>query len=100
MNKGDPTENQKNKLYATIIDYSKKGLVENKSELFWRLSGEIEWKTITLSQADNENHFFAEIPNHNSGTNIEYYISAVSNSGEKETRPITAPLAAYEFTIK
>ncbi|WP_296317092.1 agmatine deiminase family protein, partial [Winogradskyella sp. UBA3174] len=98
--KSEVDSNQKNKVYATIIDYSKKGLVENKSELFWRLSGEIEWKTITLSQADNENHFFAEIPNHNSGTNIEYYISAVSNSGEKETRPITAPLAAYEFTIK
>lgn len=92
--------NQKNNVYTTIIDYSEKGLVENKSELFWRVLGNTEWKTNALSKTENENHFFAEIPNHTSGTNIEYYISAVSNSGEKETRPITAPIATYEFSIK
>ena len=91
--------NQKNKVYATIIDYSKKGIIKNKSELFWRLSSETKWNNITLSPTENVNHFFADIPNHTSGTTIEYYISAVSNSGEKETRPITAPLATYEFSI-
>ena len=91
--------NQDNKVYATIIDYSGKGLVKDKNELHWRLEGETKWNNITLNQSENENHFFAQIPNHKSGTTIEYYISAVSNSGEKETRPITAPLANYEFTI-
>ncbi len=92
--------NQKKKVFATIIDYSKKGLVENKSELFWRISGETQWKIIALSPTDTENLFYAEIPNYNSGKTIEYYVSAVSNSGEKETRPITAPIATYEFTNK
>ncbi len=91
---------QKNKVYATIIDYSKKGLVKNESELFWRLLGNTKWNNITLSQTENANHFFADIPNHKSGTTIQYYVSAVSNSGEKETRPITAPLVAYEFSIQ
>lgn len=91
---------QNNNVYTTIIDYSNKGLIENKSELHWRVLGENEWKTMTLSRTDSENLFFAEIPSTNSGITIEYYISAVSNSGAKETRPITAPVATYKFTIK
>jgi agmatine/peptidylarginine deiminase len=92
--------NQKYKVYTTIIDYSNKGLVKNKSELIWRILGDTKWKTLTLSPTENENHFFTEIPNHTSGTTIEYYISVVSNSGEKETRPITAPIATYKFSIR
>lgn len=92
--------NYKKKVYATIIDYSKKGLVDNKCELFWRITGESNWNSIKLSSSNNKNHFFAEIPKHESGVKIQYYISAVSNSGEKETRPKTAPIAAYEFSIK
>lgn len=34
--------NNKNNVYAILIDYSKKGLVKNKSELFWRISGDIK----------------------------------------------------------
>jgi len=92
--------NLKNTIYATIIDYSGKGLVEDKNELLWRLSGETKWNNITLKQSENVNHFFAQIPNQKSGTTIEYYISAVSNSGEKETRPKTAPSATYKVAIK
>nr|WP_299072233.1 agmatine deiminase family protein [uncultured Allomuricauda sp.] len=92
--------NYNHKVHLTIMDYSKKGLIEEKCKLFWRVSGDTEWKTTPLSRTDNKYHFFAEIPNHNSGTTIEYYVSAVSKSGEKETRPITAPMATYEFSIK
>ena len=102
VNRINPEVNldQRSIVYATIIDYSGKGLVKNKNELLWRLSGESKWNNITLKQSENVNHFFAQIPNHKSGTTIEYYISAVSNSGEKETRPKTAPAATYEFSIK
>ncbi|WP_432410530.1 agmatine deiminase family protein [Rasiella sp. SM2506] len=91
---------QNHNVYATIIDYSKKGLVEDSSELYWRIQGDTVWKTIILSNTKNEHHFFAEIPNQKSGTTIEYYISAVSKSGEKATRPITAPLASYTRVVK
>ncbi|MBD0822714.1 agmatine deiminase family protein [Aestuariibaculum marinum] len=98
--KAEVDSNQNNKVFATIIDYSKQGLVENKTELFWKISGATEWNIIPLLPTNTDNLFSAEIPNHNSGTAIEYYISAVSNSGERETRPITAPIAAYNFLIK
>lgn len=89
-----------NKVYATIIDYSGKRLVKDKCELLWRLSGTAKWNSIALKQSENVNHFFAEIPNIKSGTTIEYYISAVSKSGEKETRPKTAPSTSYQFSVK
>lgn len=92
--------NQQLVVNATIIDYSKKGLIKEKCSLFWRITGDTEWKSILLSTRDNENHFFAEIPNHNSGTTIEYYVSALSKSGKEETRPITAPIATYKLSIK
>ncbi len=92
--------NQKLVVQATIVDYSHKGLVEEKCTLFWRVTGDTEWKTVPLSPSAHENHFFAEIPAHNAGDTIEYYVSAVSKSGERETRPITAPIAAYKFSIK
>lgn len=89
-----------NRVYTTLIDYSKKGLDKKQCELFWKLSGDKNWQTIQLTPTENEHHFFAEIPKQRSGTTIEYYISAVSNSGEKETRPITAPMATYKFSIE
>jgi agmatine deiminase len=92
--------NEINTIYATIIDYSKKGLVEDSSELYWRIQGDSTWNTRKLSSTAHENHFFAEIPNKESRTTIEYYISAVSKSGEKATRPVAAPLASYTVTIK
>jgi len=92
--------NQKNIVYASVIDYSQKGLIDDKNELFWRVDGEQKWNTIKLSKTDDNTHFFAEIPNQKSGTAIEYYVSAASNSGEKATRPVTAPVASYKFSIE
>lgn len=92
--------NQKLKIYATIIDYSKKGLVNDQNKLFWRILGDTKWKAVTLTPTENVNHFFAEIPKHNLGATIEYYISAISKSGEKATRPIAAPEAIYKFSVE
>jgi len=90
----------KNNVFTTIIDYSKKGLLQNKTELFWRISGKTSWNRVALKQTSGTNHFFAEIPVHKSGNTIEYYISALSNSGKYETQPRTAPEGTYKFTIK
>ncbi|MFC4721008.1 agmatine deiminase family protein [Geojedonia litorea] len=87
-------------LFASIIDYSKKGLIKSEAKLFWRLVGEDRWNTEPLNQTENENHFFAQIPNQKSGAIVEYYITAASISGNRESRPSTAPLGAYKFTIK
>lgn len=90
----------KNIVYTTIIDYSKKGLVKENCNLFWRAEGENEWKTVALTQTENPQHFFAEIPYHQKAATVEYYLSAESTSGKKETQPRTAPVGFYQFKIK
>jgi hypothetical protein len=89
-----------NIVYTILIDYSKEGLVEEKCNLFWRVAGESDWKSIPLKQSDNPEHFFAEIPFHESGATVEYYISASSQSGRTETQPRTAPNGFYRFKIR
>ena len=90
----------KNVVCTTIIDYSKKGLVKEKCNLFWRVFGDKNWNRIALNQIENTDHFFSEIPYHTPGAKLEYYIYAVSNSGDIEARPRTAPLGTYRFAIK
>jgi agmatine/peptidylarginine deiminase len=92
--------NHANIVCTTIIDYSKIGLVKEKCNLFWKMAGETDWNKIVLNQVEGTDHFFAEIPLHKSGTTIEYYVSATSNSGRMETQPRTAPLGTYKFAIK
>jgi hypothetical protein len=87
-------------VYATIIDYSKAGLKSAQCTLYWRVSGQMEWNSIPLTPSGNREHFFAEIPFHETGVTIEYYISASSNSGRTETKPRTAPLGFYQFKVK
>lgn len=89
-----------NKVYTTIIDYSGNGLEKDKCKVMWRVQGQSTWNETVLTQTENEDHFFAEIPNHESGATIEYYISAASKSGKTETKPRTAPLGYYKFSIK
>ncbi|MBK6351853.1 MAG: agmatine deiminase family protein [Saprospiraceae bacterium] len=90
----------RNIVYTTIIDYSKQGLVKDKNLLFWRTLGETNWRIAELNLTENPNHFFYEIPYHKSGSTVEYYISAESKSGRKETQPRAAPLGTYKFTIE
>ncbi len=99
INKIVDSKNQ-NIVYTTIIDYSKQGLVEEKNLLFWRILGETNWRVAKLNSTENPNHFFYEIPYHKRGSTVEYYISAESKSGKKETQPRTAPLGSYKFTIE
>jgi len=98
----EPEVNAKHKniVYTTIIDYSKKGLVKEKCNLFWKIRGEMNWNKLVLNQVEGTDHFFAQIPYNKPGVIIEYYISAVSNSGKAETQPRTAPLGTYQFEIK
>jgi agmatine deiminase len=87
-------------VYSTIIDYSKRGLIKEKCNLFWKISGEVNWNKIPLNQVEGADHYYAEIPYDKPGATIEYYVSAVSNSGRTETQPRTAPAGTYKFAIK
>ena len=97
-NEVEPKHN--NIVYCTIRDYSNKGLYKEKDELVWRLAGQKGWDSVRLNQIENTTHYFAEIPFHEPGKTIEYFISAASKSGRKETQPRTAPQGTYRFMIK
>ena len=87
-------------IYASIIDYSKQGLVDNKTCLMWRKKGQTEWHKINMKQVNNNNIFKAELPCTQAGMTIEYYVSATSNSGKTETRPATAPSGIFKCILK
>lgn len=89
-----------NIVHTILIDYSKAGIVKESSRLFWRVSGQVQWMSIPLMQSDNPEHFYAEIPFHESGATVEYFVSASSQSGRTETQPRTAPNGFYRFKIK
>ncbi len=75
-------------------------MVKENCNLFWRVARENEWKSVPLTQTENEQHFFTEIPFHKTGIAVEYYIAVESVSGKKETQPRTAPKGFYQFKIK
>ena len=79
----------------TIIDYSKKGLEAQAQRVYWRVKGEQNWKEEPLKSAGNDTHFYATIPTKVTHEIIEYYISAASKSGNRETMPRTAPSGFY-----
>ena len=89
-----------NKVFAAIIDYSKKGIVKDKILLQWRLKGSSEWQNSIMNNTDNDQHFEGKIPCQNAGTTVEYFISAESKSGRKESRPATAPWGYFQSTFK
>ncbi|MFN4145201.1 MAG: agmatine deiminase family protein [Runella sp.] len=85
------------KVYASIIDYSKKGLIANATKLYWRTKGESDWQIEILKPTnDDKTHFEATIPAKPTQKAIEYYIAAASSSGRSETMPRTAPRGFYE----
>lgn len=91
---------QTQRVSATITDYSKKGIIEGSVQLNWKLSSDSKWKSIPMKQAENPELYKAEIPSYQKGKTVEYYISATSHSGKKETMPRTAPFGTYTFTVK
>jgi len=88
-----------NRVFVTIIDYSKKGLTARSTNLYWRLKGESRWNEIGLQTTEDSTHFYADIPFNTSKNQIEYYVSASSRSGRTEMAPRTAPDGFYSFSI-
>jgi agmatine deiminase len=82
-------------VYTTIIDYSKKGLEPDSQKLHWRIKGKQTWNEEPLKTTENSTHFYATIPTKATNETIEYFISAVSKSGNRETMPRTASVGFY-----
>ena len=80
---------------ATILPYSGEDLTGSPL-LYWRTTG--NWHTIPLLQGTN-NSYTAQIPWHPQGTQIQYYLHAMDDSGRNETHPYTGASGAHTFTV-
>ncbi len=84
----------------TIIkDYSGKGLIMESLKLLWRASEMNEWKEVRLTKGQLLDQYVGTIPSGRLSGSLQYYISAESQSGKKETMPRVAPGAYYEAKI-
>lgn len=85
-------------LYATIRDYGNTGFGEQAIRVYWRVNGNEEWNVETMTNDENEFHWYLKFPVHKENSKIEYYVEATSKTGETGKRPITAPDGFYTFT--
>ena len=84
------------KIYASIIDYSGKGLAF-EPKLVWRTQGTAEWNYQPMQNV-GETYYSAELPKQLTDT-IEYYVSAISKSGKEENNPRTAPNQFHQMNV-
>jgi len=89
-----------NTVFATVIDYSKIGLITDKIILHWRIEGVSAWQKIIMEMTDGPQQFEAKIPCQKSGSEVEYFITASSKSGKEESKPRTAPNGYYKTVFK
>jgi agmatine/peptidylarginine deiminase len=80
-------------------DYSNAGLRDQGIKLMWREAGETDWREKTLGKGVLEDHYSVVINNPGPGKTIEYFISAETQAGKKQTIPVVAPKGFYTSTI-
>lgn len=80
-------------------DRSEAGIDMSNTQLYWRVSGAATFTPVPFvedSQTPDEYH--ATIPAQNTGTDVEYYVTARDLTGRVSSRPRTAPAAWYTVT--
>ena len=86
-------------------DYTVSALITHSSgiaeaSLFYRLSGDSIYNKVQMIVSDSlTSQWSAVIPSQASGTEVQYYIEALSNSGKTQVRPIVAPQGYFNFRI-
>ncbi|MFZ1678336.1 MAG: agmatine deiminase family protein [Saprospiraceae bacterium] len=72
-----------------------------RADLYYRLAGDSVYSKIIMVLSDTlQNIWSAVIPAQVSGSEVQYYIQARSNSGKEQVRPIVAPKGYFNFRIK
>lgn len=84
---------------ASVIDYSRAGIVDDSVRVSWRRQGDCDWNSHIMQTTDREAVFSAVIAAGQPGANIEYFVSATDLSGRSQTLPPTAPMNFYSFAI-
>ncbi|MBK9984971.1 MAG: agmatine deiminase family protein [Saprospiraceae bacterium] len=71
------------------------------ADLYYRLADDSVYNKVIMSISDTlQNIWSAVIPAQVSGSEVQYYIKARSNSGKEQVRPIVAPKGYFNFRIK
>ncbi|WP_462248898.1 agmatine deiminase family protein [Ekhidna sp.] len=84
-------------VYASVKDYSGQGLEDEGVKTYWRIKGDDSWNVVKMINYKNASYWYATIPVQNNNSIIEYYVEAASESGNINTRPMTAPKGYFEF---
>jgi agmatine deiminase len=85
------------RVHARIRDYSRKGLVPGEIRVSFRRRGETGWRSVPLEPTEDPTLFRAVLPAAAPGATVEYYLSAASRSGRRESLPRSAPRGFYSF---
>lgn len=85
-------------VHATIVDYSKTGLIADKLKIIYRKNGG-DWNSAPLTATPTNEVYAGIIPGGEIGDSYDYYIAAADNSGRVETAPRVAPEAYYTTVI-
>lgn len=101
VNKVNPiVAEARQKVEAVIVDYSGKGILPGSEKVVWRVQGETAWNETPLLGTNVFERYEAVIEPGKDAVAIEYYVTAKSQSGAEECRPMTAPKGYYRYEVK
>ena len=83
--------------------YTVEALIMHKSGItnafvYYKTDLSAVYSSVSMTNTTGDN-WSADIPPQSAGTTIYYYISAQSNSGKSQIRPITAPDGYFDFNV-
>jgi len=84
---------------AGITDGSETGLKPDSLIVYWKTAGSPTFSPIVMTAGARTGSYYADIPAQSVGTEVQYYIYAVDNSGRREKHPYVAPGDYHSFEI-
>ncbi len=82
-----------------VDDRSEAGLDMSQVKLYWRRVGSPSFTQADFVVGDEPDWYRGQIPSPAPGAEVEYYVTARDHTGRVESRPRTAPVATYRFTV-
>ncbi len=84
--------------------YPLTALIKHKSgiagaKLYYRLSTDTAWQSVSMSQISGSDNWLGEIPYLPEGSTVHYYVEATAQSGKQIAKPLPAPQGYYTFRI-
>lgn len=92
--------------YDAVNDYPVTAKIRHRSgvsgaTLYYRTGEALPYVAVEMSLVNAADHvWWASIPAQAAGTEIQYYIHAVAESGKQQVRPIVAPEGYFRFRVK